>query len=105
MIEEPKTKKCPYCAETIQADAIVCRYCHKDLVKKKLKPLMGWGQWIMALVGGFGIAMSIALNQPALWLNINELYSSVICNTGIYFVAFALFIWIVQLIKARYSNP
>jgi len=40
-ITDLRTKQCPFCAETIQARAIKCRFCGEFLNSKKAKSLIG----------------------------------------------------------------
>ena len=57
-------KKCPYCAEEIQDDAIKCKHCGEFLEKKEKEK---WYLKTSMLIISFLCAGPLAL--PLLWLN------------------------------------
>jgi len=105
------TKRCPFCLETIQYEAIVCKHCGRDLSPTELTKAvkkgsrLGWKaiKWIGIYVSISGIVNAIRIiiegtqilepNRPTTGVPWGDLVADLFAALVIALVGYALFRW------------
>jgi len=60
-----RLKRCPFCAEEIQAAAVVCKHCGRNLPKQPSGPRLSLGKFLVALLGALILIGAFSNNSDS----------------------------------------